>query len=29
MSYVFVPNFEAMGDVTLILGPENRPESTA
>ena len=27
MSYMFVRNFEAIGHVTLVLGPENRPES--
>ena len=27
MSCMFVPNFEAIGQVTLVLGPENRPES--
>ena len=26
---MFVPNFEAVGHVTLILGPENRPASLA
>ena len=26
MSYMFVPNFEAMGHVSLVLGPENRPQ---
>ena len=29
MSCMFVPNFEAIGYVTLILGPENRPASLA
>ena len=29
MSYVFVPNFEAIGHVTLVLEPENRPASLA
>ena len=27
MSYMFVPNFEAIGHVTLVLEPENRPAS--
>ena len=27
MSYMFVPNFEATGHVTLVFGPENRPTS--
>ena len=27
MSCMFAPNFEAIGHVTLVLGPENRPES--
>ena len=26
MSCMFVPNLEAIGDVTLVLGPENRPQ---
>ena len=26
MSYMFVPNFEAIGCVTLVLEPENRPQ---
>ena len=29
MSYMFVPNFEAIGHETLVLEPENRPESLA
>ena len=29
MSYVFAPNFEAIGYVTLVLESENRPESLA
>ena len=29
MSYMFVPNFEAKGSVTLVLEPENRPTSWA
>ena len=29
MSYMFAPNFEAIGQVTLILELENRPESLA
>ena len=29
MSYMFVPNFEAIGPMTLVLGPENRPASLA
>ena len=29
MSCMFVLNFDAIGDVTLVLGPENRPESLA
>ena len=29
MSYMFVHNFEAMGHVTLVLEPENRPVSVA
>ena len=29
MSCMFVPNFEAIGRVTLVLGPENLPESLA
>ena len=29
MSCMFVPNFEAIGHVTLVLGPENRPASLA
>ena len=29
MSYMFAPNFGAIGQVTLILEPENRPESLA
>ena len=29
MSYMFVHNFEAIGHVTLVLGPENRPASLA
>ena len=29
MSCMFVPNFEAMGHVTLVVGPENRPASLA
>ena len=29
MNYMFVPNFEATGHVTLVLGPENRPASSA
>ena len=29
MSCMFVPNFEAISDMTLVLGPENRPESLA
>ena len=29
MSYMFVPNLEAIDHVTLILGPENRPASLA
>ena len=29
MSYMFVPNFEAIGHVTLVLEPENRPASLA
>ena len=27
MSCMFVPNFEAIGHVTLVLEPENRPAS--
>ena len=27
MSYMFVPNFEAIDHVTLVLEPENRPAS--
>ena len=27
MSYMFVPNFEAIGHVTLVLEPKNRPAS--
>ena len=26
MSYMFVPNFEAIGHVTSVLEPENRPQ---
>ena len=29
MSYMFVPNFEAMGHVTSVLEPEYRPASLA
>ena len=29
MSYMFVHNFEAIGYVTSVLEPENRPESLA
>ena len=29
MSCMFVRNFEAVGRVTVVLGPENRPESLA
>ena len=29
MSYMFVPNFEAIGHVILVLGPENHPASLA
>ena len=29
MSCMFVPNFEAIGHVTLVLEPENRPASLA
>ena len=29
MSYMFVPKFEAIGDVTFVLEPENRPASLA
>ena len=29
MSYMFVPNFEAIGHVTLVLEPESRPASLA
>ena len=29
MSNMFVPNFEAIGLVTLVLKPENRPASLA
>ena len=29
MSCMFVPNFEAIGHVTLVLEPENRPSSLA
>ena len=29
MSYMSVPNFEAIYHVTLVLGPENRPASVA
>ena len=29
MSYMFVPNFEAIGHVTSVLEPENRPASLA
>ena len=29
MSCMFVPNFEAIGHVTSVLEPENRPESLA
>ena len=29
MSYMFAPNFEAIGLVTLVLEPENRPASLA
>ena len=29
MSYMFVPNLEAIGHVTLVLEPENRPASLA
>ena len=29
MSYMFVPNFEAIGHVTLVLEPENRSASLA
>ena len=29
MSYMFVPNVEAIGYMTLVLGPENRPASLA
>ena len=29
MSYMFVSNFDAIGHVTLVLGPENRPASLA
>ena len=29
MSCMFVPNFEAISHVTLVLGPDNRPESLA
>ena len=27
--YIFVPNFEAIGHVTWVLDPENRPASLA
>ena len=29
MSYMFVPNFEAIGHVNLVLEPENRPANLA
>ena len=29
MSYMFAPNFEAIGYVTLVLEPENRPATLA
>ena len=29
MSCMFVPNLEAIGRVTLVLGPENRPANSA
>ena len=29
MSYMFVPHLEAIGRVTSVLGPENRPASLA
>ena len=29
MSYMLVPNFEAINHVTLVLQPENRPASLA
>ena len=29
MSYMFVPNFEAISRVTLVLEPENHPASLA
>ena len=29
MSYMFEPNFEAIGYVTMVLGPQNRPETLA
>ena len=29
MSWIFVPNFEAVGHVTSVLEPENRPASLA
>ena len=29
MSCMFVPNFEAIGHVTLVLEPENRPAGLA
>ena len=29
MSYMFVPNFEAIGHMTSVLEPENRPASLA
>ena len=29
MSYMFVANFEAIGHVTLVLEPENRPPGLA
>ena len=29
MIYIFVPNFEAIGHVTLVLEPENRPANLA
>ena len=29
MSCMFVPNFDAIGEVTLVLEPENRPASLA
>ena len=28
MSYMFVPNFEALGHVTLVLESENRPAAS-